>query len=358
MVYSEKEIILVTGGAGYIGSHILVVLLEHNYNVVVIDNLVNSKLESIVRVKEISNCGDERLKFYNIDLCNKVDLENFFINYDKKIKACIHTAGLKSVGESVENPLYYYNNNLISTLNLLEMLDKYGCYQFVFSSSATVYGKASVPITEETQTGIGITNPYGRTKYMLEEILHDFYKSKNLKSNSLWSIVILRYFNPVGAHESGKIGEDPNGIPNNLTPYIAQVAIGKREKLTIFGGDYNTPDGTGIRDYIHVVDLAIGHVKALDIMKENNKGHSNMSIYNLGNGHGISVLEMVHGMEKAFNKKIPFVISNRREGDVDISYANNGKALKELNWSPERDLEEMCNSLMNWQTNNPNGYNF
>ena len=256
----EQEYILVTGGAGFIGSYTIIVLLEHNYNVVVIDNLVNSNIESIVRVKEITNCGDDRLHFYNIDLCNKNELEELFINYDGKLKACIHTAGLKAVGESVEKPLLYYNNNLVSTLNLLELLDKYGCYQFVFSSSSTVYGNTNVPITENTQIGVGITNPYGRTKYMLEEILHDYYKSKNLKDRSKWSIVILRYFNPIGVHECGKIGEDPHGIPNNLMPYIAQVAVGKREKLTIFGDQYNTRDRTCIRDYIHVVDLAEGHV--------------------------------------------------------------------------------------------------
>ena len=256
----EQEYILVTGGAGFIGSYTIIVLLEHNYNVVVIDNLVNSNIESIVRVKEITNCGDDRLHFYNIDLCNKNELEELFINYDGKLKACIHTAGLKAVGESVEKPLLYYNNNLVSTLNLLELLDKYGCYQFVFSSSSTVYGNTNVPITENTQIGVGITNPYGRTKYMLEEILHDYYKSKNLKDRSKWSIVILRYFNPIGVHECGKIGEDPHGIPNNLMPYIAQVAVGKREKLTIFGDQYNTRDRTCIRYYIHVVDLAEGHV--------------------------------------------------------------------------------------------------
>lgn len=349
----DEDYILVTGGAGYIGSHTIIVLLENNYNVVVIDNLVNSNIQSINRVKEITNCGDGRLHFYNIDLCNKNDLEEVFIKYDKRIKACIHFAGLKAVGESVEKPLYYYKNNLLSTLNLLEILDKYECYKLIFSSSSTVYGKAVVPITEKSTIGVGITNPYGRTKYMLEEILQDFYKSKKLENNqnnNKWSIVILRYFNPTGAHESGKIGEDPNGIPNNLMPYIAEVAVGKREKLTIFGGEYNTHDGTAIRDYIHVVDLAEGHVKSLIIMKEENKGYGEISIFNLGTGKGYSVLDMVHGMEKAFNKKIPFIIGNNREGDVDICYADNTKALEELQWIPKRDLQIMCDSIMKWQT--------
>ena len=353
----DEEYILVTGGAGYIGSHIIIALLEHNYNVVVIDNLVNSNIESIVRVKELSNCGNDRLHFYNVDLCNKNALEEVFINYDRKLKACIHTAGLKAVGESVEKPLLYYNNNLVSTLNLLELLDKYGCYQFVFSSSATVYGSAHVPINEDTQIGIGITNPYGRTKYMLEEILHDYYKSKILENNNKWSIVILRYFNPTGAHESGKIGEDPNGIPNNLMPYISQVAIGKREKLTIFGDQYNTPDGTGIRDYIHVVDLAEGHVLSLDYMKKGNKGYSMYSVFNLGTGCGYSVLEMVNIMKKASNKEIPYIIGKKRDGDVDVSYTTNSKAIQELNWIPKRDLQNMCDTLWKWQSNNPNGYN-
>jgi UDP-glucose 4-epimerase len=353
----EQEYILVTGGAGYIGSHTIIVLLENNYNVVVIDNLLNSNIESIVRVKEITNCGDERLHFYNIDLCDKNRLEEILINYDRKLKACIHTAGLKAVGESVEKPLNYYNNNLVSTLNLLELLDKYGCYQFVFSSSATVYGSAIVPINENTQTGIGITNPYGRTKYMLEEILHDYYKSKILENNNKWSIVILRYFNPTGAHDSGKIGEDPYGIPNNLMPYISQVAVGKREKLTIFGDQYNTPDGTGIRDYIHVMDLAEGHVSSLNYMEKNNKGDGKYSIFNLGTGCGYTVLEMVNAMKKACNKEIPYIIGKNRDGDVDISYATNSKAIQELNWTPKRDLQNMCDTLWKWQSNNPNGYN-
>ena len=353
----EQEYILVTGGAGFIGSHTIIVLLEHNYNVVVIDNLVNSNIESIVRVKEITNCGDDRLHFYNIDLCNKNELEELFINYDGKLKACIHTAGLKAVGESIEKLLLYYNNNLVSTLNLLELLDKYGCYQFVFSSSSTVYGSTNVPITENTQIGVGITNPYGRTKYMLEEILHDYYKSKNLKDSSKWSIVILRYFNPTGAHECGKIGEDPHGIPNNLMPYIAQVAVGKRDKLTIFGDQYNTHDGTCIRDYIHVVDLAEGHVSSLHYMEKDNKGEGMYSVFNLGTGCGYSVLEMVNAMKKASNKEIPYIIGKKRYGDVDISYTTNSKAIQELNWTPKRDLQNMCDTLWKWQSNNPNGYN-
>jgi UDP-glucose 4-epimerase len=353
----DEEYILVTGGAGYIGSHTIVVLLENNYNVVVIDNLVNSNIESIVRIKELTNCGDERLHFYNVDLCNKNALDEVFIRYDRKLKACIHTAGLKAVGESVEKPLLYYNNNLVSTLNLLELLDKYGCYQFVFSSSSTVYGSTHVPITENTQIGVGITNPYGRTKYMLEEVLHDYYKSKNLENNNKWSIVILRYFNPTGAHDSGRIGEDPNGIPNNLMPYIAQVAIGKREKLTIFGDQYNTHDGTCIRDYIHVVDLAEGHVSSLNYMKKGSKGDGMYSVFNLGTGCGYSVLEMVNAMKKASNREIPYIIGKKRDGDVDISYADNRKAIQELNWIPKRDLQNMCDTLWKWQSNNPNGYN-
>ncbi len=353
----NSEYILVTGGAGYIGSHTIVLLLEYNYNVIVIDNLINSNMESIVRIKKITNIEDNRLHFYNIDLCNKDALEEIFIKYNKKITSCIHFAGLKAVGESVQNPLYYYKNNLLSTLNLLEILDKYECYKFVFSSSATVYGNATVPITEDSQVGVGITNPYGRTKYMLEEILNDYYKSKIIKKNNLWSIVILRYFNPIGAHESGMIGEDPNGIPNNLMPYISQVAIQKRDKLTIFGGKYKTPDGTGIRDYIHVVDLAEGHVKSLDYMKEDNKGFGKISTFNLGTGKGFSVLEMVNAMKNASNREIPYIIGDNREGDVDISYADNSKAQKELNWTPKRDLQDMCNSSWKWQSNNHNGYN-
>ncbi|SHK32688.1 UDP-glucose 4-epimerase [Anaerobranca californiensis DSM 14826] len=333
--------ILVTGGAGYIGSHTCVELLNEGYDIVVIDNFSNSKPEALNRIKEITG---KDFKFYEIDILNREDLERVFSEND--VKAVIHFAGLKAVGESVEIPLKYYHNNITGTLVLCEMMEKYNVKKMVFSSSATVYGNPkSVPITEDFP--LCATNPYGRTKLMIEEILRDLYISDND-----WSIALLRYFNPIGAHETGRIGEDPNGIPNNLMPYITQVAIGKRERLNVFGNDYNTHDGTGVRDYIHVVDLAKGHLKALEKIMDN-KG---VEAYNLGTGVGYSVLDVVKNFEEATGQKIPYVITERRPGDIDKCYADPTKAYKELGWKAEKNLEDMCRDAWNWQKNNPRGY--
>ncbi|KLO24330.1 UDP-galactose-4-epimerase [Marinitoga sp. 1197] len=333
--------ILITGGAGYIGSHACIEFLNAGYKIVVLDNFSNSKPEVLNRIKEITG---KDFKFYEIDLLNKKDVEKIFD--ENQIDAVIHFAGLKAVGESVAIPLKYYHNNITGTLNLLEIMKEKNVKKIVFSSSATVYGNPEkVPITEDAP--LSATNPYGRTKLFIEEILKDLYISDNE-----WSIALLRYFNPIGAHESGKIGEDPNGIPNNLMPYITQVAVGKREKLYVFGNDYNTHDGTGVRDYIHVVDLVIGHIKALEkIMNE-----EGVKVYNLGTGVGYSVLDVVKAFEKANNIKIPYEITNRRPGDVDQIYADPTKALKELGWKAERNLVDMCRDSWNWQKNNPNGY--
>jgi UDP-glucose 4-epimerase len=356
--------VLVAGGAGYIGTHTIVCLLEAGNDVTVVDNLINSNQESLKRVLEITKCDPIRIRFYNIDICNEEELEKVFLS-SPKFSSCIQFAGLKAVGESVVKPLLYYRNNLNSTMNLLSLLDKYDCHSMVFSSSATVYGDAPVPITESTPAGVSITNAYGRTKYMIEEILKDFKTSKissDKTSSNPWSIVILRYFNPIGAHQSGLIGEDPNGIPNNLMPYVAQVVIGRREKLTIFGGDYDTPDGTGVRDYIHVMDLAEGHVAALKFMKLEGNGEisgpgvNKFSIFNLGTGIGYSVLDMIKAMKKASNKPLPYEIGSRREGDIATCYADTSKAATELNWVAKRSLDDMCESLWNWQSQNPNGY--
>ena len=333
--------ILVTGGAGYIGSHTCVELLNADYDIVIVDNLSNSKPEALKRVKEITG---KDYKFYEVDILDKEELEKVFSEND--IKAVIHFAGLKAVGESVEIPLKYYHNNITGTLVLCEVMKKYDVKKMVFSSSATVYGNPkSVPITEDFP--LSATNPYGRTKLIIEEILRDVYVSDND-----WSIALLRYFNPIGAHESGRIGEDPNGIPNNLMPYITQVAVGKREKLSVFGSDYDTHDGTGVRDYIHVVDLAKGHLKALEKIMTT-KG---VEAYNLGTGVGYSVLDVVKNFEKATGEKIPYVITDRRPGDIDKCYADPTKAYKELGWKAEKNLEDMCRDSWNWQKNNPNGY--
>jgi UDP-glucose 4-epimerase len=333
--------ILVTGGAGYIGSHTCVELLNADYDIVIVDNLSNSKPEALKRVKEITG---KDYKFYEVDILDKEELEKVFSEND--IKAVIHFAGLKAVGESVEIPLKYYHNNITGTLVLCEIMKKYDVKKMVFSSSATVYGNPkSVPITEDSP--LGATNPYGRTKLMIEEILRDVYIS-----DKDWSIALLRYFNPIGAHESGRIGEDPNGIPNNLMPYITQVAVGKREKLNVFGNDYDTHDGTGVRDYIHVVDLAKGHLKALEKIMTT-KG---IDAYNLGTGVGYSVLDVVKTFEKATGEKVPYVITDRRPGDIDKCYADPTKAYKELGWKAEKNLEDMCRDSWNWQKNNPNGY--
>lgn len=333
--------ILVTGGAGYIGSHTCIELLNAGYEIVIADNFSNSKPEALRRIGEITG---KNFKFYNADILDKIALEKIFA--ENKIDAVIHFAGLKAVGESVGIPMKYYHNNITGTLMLCETMSKYNVKRIVFSSSATVYGMPErVPIREDFP--LGATNPYGRTKLMIEEILRDIYISDNE-----WSIALLRYFNPIGAHKSGLIGEDPNGIPNNLMPYITQVAVGKLKKLNVFGDDYPTHDGTGVRDYIHVVDLALGHLKALDRVMSV-KG---ADAYNLGTGKGYSVLDVVKAFEKASGKKIPYAIAGRRPGDIAECYADPSKARQELNWAAVRGIEEMCEDSWRWQTNNPDGY--
>ena len=334
--------ILVTGGTGYIGSHTVVELQNAGYDVVVLDNLSNSSAKSLDRVKAITG---KDVTFYEGDIRDRKVLERIFDN--EKIDSCIHFAGLKAVGESVEKPWEYYDNNITGTLTLVDEMRKHGCKNIIFSSSATVYGDpAEIPITENCPKG-QCTNPYGWTKSMLEQILSDMQKADNE-----WNVVLLRYFNPIGAHKSGTMGENPNGIPNNLMPYITQVAVGKREELGVFGDDYDTPDGTGVRDYIHVVDLADGHVKALKKIEEN----AGLCIYNLGTGVGYSVLDVVHAFEKASGKEIPYVIAPRRSGDVAVCYSDASKAEKELGWKAKRNLEKMCADSWHWQSLNPNGY--
>ena len=333
--------ILVTGGAGYIGSHACVELLNAGYDVTVVDNLLNSKEESLKRVQEITG---KTLEFYPVDLLDKAALNRIFDQTN--IDAVIHFAGLKAVGESVSIPLRYYHNNITGTLNLCEVMAAHNVKQLVFSSSATVYGDPhTVPITEDFSTSA--TNPYGWTKWMIEQILRDLYRS-----DKSWNIALLRYFNPIGAHASGRIGEDPNGIPNNLLPYIAQVAVGKLPKVSVFGNDYPTPDGTGVRDYIHVVDLSIGHVKALEKLQT----LPGLVTYNLGTGNGYSVLQVIAAFEKACGKPIPHQIVARRPGDVAACYADPAKAKAELGWVATRGIEEMCVDSWTWQSNNPNGY--
>ena len=333
--------ILVTGGAGYIGSHTCVELLKAGYEVIVVDNLVNSKEKSITRIREITG---KALTFYKADLLDKQALNKIFKN--KSIEAVMHFAGLKAVSESISFPLRYYHNNIAGTLTLLEIMQIHGVKKIVFSSSATVYGNPhTVPITEDFP--LSTTNPYGQTKLIIEQILSDLYYSE-----PDWNIAILRYFNPIGAHPSGKIGEDPNGIPNNLVPYITQVAIGKLRVLNIFGSDYETPDGTGVRDYIHVVDLAAGHIKALQKLNEN----PGKVVYNLGTGKGYSVLEIINTFSKVTGKEIPYRFVERRPGDVAVSYADPSKANNELSWSAKYGLEEMCTDAWRWQRNNPEGY--
>lgn len=333
--------ILVTGGAGYIGSHTCVELLNAGYDIVVVDSFINSKPEALKRVSEITG---KEFPVYHIDLLQKDELETVFSRHS--IEAVIHFAGLKAVGESVAIPLRYYHNNITGTLMLCEVMQAYGVKKMVFSSSATVYGTPEhVPISEDFP--LQATNPYGRTKLMIEEILRDLYVSDNE-----WSIALLRYFNPIGAHPSGRIGEDPNGIPNNLMPYITQVAVGKLKELRVFGNDYPTVDGTGVRDYIHVVDVAIGHVKALEKVMNT----TGVEAYNLGTGRGYSVLELVSAFEKVTGIKIPYKIVGRRPGDVAICYADPTKAKEELGWVATRGIEEMCRDAWRWQSNNPNGY--
>ncbi len=333
--------ILVTGGAGYIGSHTCIELLNDGYEVVVVDNLSNSSEESLARVKKITG---KDLKFYQADILDADALDKVFTA--EKIDAVIHFAGLKAVGESVSKPLEYYHNNVSGTVVLCDVMRKHNVKDIIFSSSATVYGDpATVPITEDFP--LSVTNPYGRTKLMLEEILRDIYVADNE-----WNIILLRYFNPIGAHKSGTMGENPKGIPNNLVPYITQVAVGKLDYLSVFGDDYDTPDGTGVRDYIHVVDLAVGHVKSVEKLKEK----QGVLAYNLGTGIGYSVLDVVKGFEKVTGDKIEYKIQPRRPGDIAKCYADPAKAKNELGWEAKRGLDEMCEDSWRWQSQNPDGY--
>ncbi|HBG5846190.1 TPA: UDP-glucose 4-epimerase GalE [Clostridioides difficile] len=333
--------VLVAGGAGYIGSHTAIELLESGYEVVIVDNLSNSNSIVVDRIKELSK---KPVKFYNIDIRNKDKMHVVF--KENNIESIIHFAALKAVGESVEKPIEYYSNNLISTLNLFELMREYGVKKFVFSSSATVYGDPhTCPILEDFP--LSVTNPYGRTKLMIEQMLVDISKA----DKSL-DIALLRYFNPVGAHKSGRIGEEPNGVPSNLMPYITKIAVGKLKELSVYGNDYPTHDGTGVRDYIHVLDLAAGHVKALQKLEEN----PGLVVYNLGTGKGYSVLDLVKAFSKASGKEIPYKIVGRRAGDVAMCYADSSKAEKELGWKAKYELEEMCEDSWRWQSMNPNGY--
>ena len=335
--------ILVSGGAGYIGSHTCVELIQAGYKIVVVDNFVNSCPEAIHRVEQITGAT---IPFVEANLCDAAAVEQIFTQYPE-IDSVIHFAGLKAVGESVAKPLEYYTNNLTSTLVLLNAMRTHNVKNFVFSSSATVYGDpATVPIREDFPTG-GTTNPYGTTKLFIEKILMDY-----CKADPTLNVALLRYFNPIGAHESGLIGEDPNGIPNNLVPYIAQVAVGKLEKLHVFGGDYPTPDGTGVRDYIHVVDLARGHVAAIEKVSQN----CGLFVCNLGTGKGYSVLDILHAYEKACGKELPYVMDPRRPGDIAACYADPQKAWDEMGWRAQYGIEEMCASSWKWQSQNPNGY--
>lgn len=334
--------ILVTGGAGFIGSHTVVELQNAGYDVVVVDNLVNASKEALRRVEEITG---KPVTFYEADILDRDAMEKVFT--ENEIECVIHFAGLKAVGESVQKPWLYYYNNISGSLILFDVMSKHGVKNIIFSSSATVYGKPDkVPVTEDCPKG-EITNPYGQTKSMLEQILTDMQKA-----DPEWNVILLRYFNPVGAHESGLIGEDPEGIPNNLTPYITQVAIGKLKEVGVFGNDYDTPDGTGVRDYIHVMDLAEGHVKALKKFDDKPAVY----IYNLGTGHGYSVLDVIHAFSKAVGKEIPYVIKPRRAGDIATCYSDATKAKVELGWEAKRNLDDMCRDAWNWQSKNPNGY--
>ncbi len=333
--------ILVTGGSGYIGSHTCLELLQAGYDVVVVDNLSNSKMEPLQRLQGLTG---KPLHFEPVDLLDKPGLDRVFDTYD--ISAVIHFAGLKAVGESVAKPLYYYQNNVAGTLNLSEVMAKHHVKDLVFSSSCTVYGDPhTVPIKEDFP--LSATNPYGRSKLMIENILRDVHAA-----DTSWNIALLRYFNPVGAHASGRIGEDPNGIPNNLLPYIAQVAVGRLSKLSVFGGDYSTHDGTGVRDYIHVVDLAVGHIKALQKLASK----PGLAVWNLGTGQGYSVLDVIAAFEKASGRTIAYEVIERRPGDVAATYADASKAKSELDWSAGRSLDEMCEDTWRWQSQNPQGY--
>lgn len=341
---TEKDkVILVTGGAGYIGSHTVLELVQLGFIVVVVDNLDNSSRESLRRVAKITG-RPEKIIFFQVDLLDFASLSKVFEQFS--FYACIHFAGLKAVGESVKHPVRYYHNNLTGTLHLLNLLQQHGCKNFVFSSSATVYGLVKqMPVTEDAQ--IGATNPYGRTKLFIEEFLRDLNKS-----DPSWNILILRYFNPCGAHPSGDIGEDPCGVPNNLMPYVAQVAVGRRDYLTVFGSDYPTPDGTGVRDYIHVVDLAKGHVAAVNKLSQ----HPGCVCVNLGTGRGYSVLDMLNAMSKACGRKLDFKTAPRREGDVPILYADPSFAKEFLGWEAKLGVDDMCADTWRWQSGNPKGY--
>ena len=333
--------ILVTGGAGYIGSHTLIELIEAGYTPVVVDNLSNSSPEALKRVEKITGA---KIPFHKLDLRNEKELEKVFAEH--KFDAIIHFAGLKAVGESVKKPLEYYSNNIDSTLSTLKLALQYKVPKFIFSSSATVYGTPEeLPLKETSRTGVGITNPYGQTKYMIEQILQDV-----VAANPNLQVTILRYFNPVGAHKSGLIGEDPNGLPNNLLPYVSQVAVGKLPEVGVFGDDYDTPDGTGVRDYIHVVDLAKGHVAALK------SAQNGVSVYNLGTGQGTSVLELINAFSKAAGKPIPYAIKPRRPGDIASCYATSEKALNELGWQAKKSIATACEDSWKWQSGNPGGY--
>jgi len=332
---------LVTGGAGYIGSHTLIELINNNFKVVVIDNLANSSRESLRRVEQITG---HNIPFIEADVRDQSVLDDIFTTYS--IDSVIHFAGLKAVGESVAKPLEYYDNNLVSTLALIEAMREHNVKQLVFSSSATVYGNPSeLPLRETSTVGVGLTNPYGKTKYMIEQIIQDY-----CAADPTFEATILRYFNPIGAHQSGQIGENPNGIPNNLLPYVAQVAVGKLQSVGVFGNDYDTPDGTGVRDYIHVVDLARGHVAALQHMK------AGASIYNLGTGSGTSVLEIIKAFSKACGRNLPYDIKPRRAGDIAACYADCSKAERELGWRAELSIEQACADSWRWQSQNPNGF--
>ena len=344
-IIKEENImkILVTGGAGYIGSHTCVELLNAGYEVVILDNLYNASEKAVDRIKEITG---KDLTFYKADILDKEAMDKIFA--DEKPDCVIHFAGLKAVGESVVKPLEYYQNNITGTLNLCEVMRKNGYKNIIFSSSATVYGNpAFIPITEECPKGTP-TNPYGWTKWMIEQILTDLHTA-----DPEWNVILLRYFNPIGAHKSGLIGEDPKGIPNNLLPYVAQVAIGKLQSVGVFGNDYDTPDGTGVRDYIHVVDLAVGHVKAINKIKEN----PGVKVYNLGTGNGYSVLDVIKAFSKACGHDVPYVIKERRPGDIATCYSDASLAKKELGWEAQYGIDEMCADSWKWQSMNPNGYN-
>ena len=335
--------VLVTGGAGYIGSHTIIELTERGHDVVVVDNLSNSSRTSLDRVEQIIG---KPIKFYEADCCDTAALDAIFS--EQAIDAAIHFAGLKAVGESVAQPLKYYRTNLDSTLALCEIMQKHGATKLIFSSSATVYGTPSeLPLKETSQTGIGITNPYGQTKYMIEQILRDV-----VAADDTWQISLLRYFNPIGAHASGTIGEDPNGIPNNLLPYVSQVAVGKLDKIRVFGDDYDTPDGSGVRDYIHVADLARGHVAALEHLP----AAGTAEVYNLGTGRGTSVFELIKAFEQACGKELPYEVVPRRPGDIASCYADVSKAKNNLGWQAEKSIADACADAWRWQSQNPNGY--